>query len=36
MYYGLYVINQLYFVVTLDKTSHKLNDVGEEAQKTLY
>lgn len=36
MYYVLYVINQLYFVVTLDKTNHKRNDVAEEAQKTLY
>lgn len=36
MYYVLSVINQLYFVVTLDKMNHQLNDVAEEAQKILY
>lgn len=36
MYYDLSVINQLYFVVTLNKMNHKLNDVPGEAQKTQY
>jgi len=36
MYSILCVINQLYFVVPLDKMNHKLNDASEEAQKTVY
>lgn len=35
MYYVLSAINQLYFVVTLEKIDPKLNDVAEEAQKTI-
>lgn len=34
--YCVFSVNRLRFVVTLNKMHHKLNDVAEEAHKTLY
>lgn len=36
MHYILAVINQLYFVASLDEINYKENEVAEEALKTLY